>query len=84
MENAAKQVLDTLFGRWRSRILYAGTRLGVFDAVTTDAPMSSAALAAKLDVDEPLLYRLLRALASLGLLDEDTRRGFRPPRRARC
>ena len=45
MENAAKQVLDTLFGRWRSRILYAGTRLGVFDAVTTDAPMSSAALA---------------------------------------
>ncbi|VWL87146.1 methyltransferase [Burkholderia lata] len=77
MENAAKQVLDTLFGRWRSRILYAGTRLGVFDAVTTDTPVSSAALAAKLDVDEPLLYRLLRALASLGLLDEDTRRGFR-------
>ncbi|HDR9588946.1 TPA: hydroxyneurosporene methyltransferase [Burkholderia stabilis] len=77
MEQAAKQVLDTLFGRWRSRILYAGTRLGVFDAVTTDVPASSAALAEALGVDEPLLYRLLRALASLGLLDEDAHRGFR-------
>ncbi|KVG68934.1 methyltransferase [Burkholderia ubonensis] len=77
MEQAAKVVLDTLFGRWRSRILYAGTRLGVFDAVTPYAHTSSAALAATLNVDEPLLYRLLRALAALGLLDEDAQRGFR-------
>ncbi|RQQ09270.1 methyltransferase [Burkholderia stagnalis] len=77
MEQAAKVIVDTLFGRWRSRILYAGTRLGVFDAVTAHAHVPAAALAATLNVDAPLLYRLLRALASIGLLDEDAQRGFR-------
>ncbi|MBN3818589.1 hydroxyneurosporene methyltransferase [Paraburkholderia sp. Se-20369] len=77
MEHAAKVIVDTLFGRWRSRILYAGTRLGVFDAVTAHTHVPAATLAATLNVDAPLLYRLLRALASIGLLDEDAQRGFR-------
>ena len=31
MNAAADQVMDLIFGRWRSQILSAGTELGVFD-----------------------------------------------------
>jgi len=31
MNAAADQVMDLIFGRWRSQILSSGTELGVFD-----------------------------------------------------
>ena len=31
MNTAADQVMDLIFGRWRSQTLSAGTELGVFD-----------------------------------------------------
>ncbi len=77
MAGAADQVLDLIFGRWRSQILYAGAALGVFDHLQAEQATSAAALAPKVAADPALLYRLLRALASLGLLAEDDRRGFR-------
>jgi hypothetical protein len=33
MSDAHAQVLDMIFGRWRSQILYAGVQLGIFDAL---------------------------------------------------
>jgi len=69
------KVTDIIFGRWRSQILYAGVKLGVFEIVSTE-PMSQVEIAKKLDLDPPLLYRLLRALASIGLLNEDHDRRF--------
>ncbi|HEY1247957.1 MAG TPA: methyltransferase [Nitrososphaera sp.] len=69
------KVTDIIFGRWRSQILYAGVKLGVFEIVSTK-PMSQVEIAKKLDLDPPLLYRLLRALASIGLLKEDHDRRF--------
>ena len=33
MSAAQDKVLDLIFGRWRSQILYAGVKLGVFEAV---------------------------------------------------
>lgn len=77
MAEAPEQVIDLIFGRWRSQILYAGTALGLFDHLAAGEPTSAEALAPEVAADPALLYRLLRALASLGLLAEDDRRGFR-------
>jgi ubiquinone/menaquinone biosynthesis C-methylase UbiE len=76
MASAPEHVIDLIFGRWRSQILYAGAALGVFDQLGEDQAMSAAALAPAVGADPALLYRLLRALASIGLLAEDDRRGF--------
>ena len=36
MEDSKEQVLDMIFGRWRSQILYVGVKLGMFDALGDD------------------------------------------------
>ena len=69
------KVVDVIFGRWKSQILYAGVKLGVFDVVNS-TPRSAAEIAKELSVDSALSYRLLRALASIGLLREDYDRSF--------
>jgi hypothetical protein len=71
------EVVDLIFGRWRSQILFAGTELGVFDQVAAEEARPAAAVAAALGTDPALTYRLMRALGSLGLLAEDDARGFR-------
>ena len=30
--SSQEKVLDLIFGRWRSQIVYAGVKLGIFDA----------------------------------------------------
>lgn len=64
-----ERVVDTILGRWKSQILYAGVKLGVFDAMDT-APKRAYEIAKELDLDPSLSYRLLRALASIGFLSE--------------
>jgi hypothetical protein len=73
---ATDQVLDLIFGRWRSQTLSAGTELGVFDRLNKRTAKSADALATELDTDPALLYRLLRAQAAIGLLEEDASQGF--------
>jgi O-methyltransferase domain/Dimerisation domain len=77
MSGAPELVIDLIFGRWRSQILHAGAALGVFDHLTQDEGVGAAVLAAKVGADPALLYRLMRALASIGLLAEDDRHSFR-------
>jgi hypothetical protein len=76
MSEAAEKVIDLMYGRWRSQILYAGVELGVFDHVVRNCSKPAEAVAAEIGADEKLLYRLMRALASLGLLVEDESHGF--------
>lgn len=76
MPSASEQVIDLIFGRWRSQILFAGTELGIFDRLDRTAPRTARELAAGMGVDAALLYRLLRAQASIGLLIEDSSGGF--------
>ena len=76
MNGAADQIVDLIFGRWRSQILYAGATLGVFDHLATGEAKNAETLATELGVNSGLLYRLLRALASLGLLVESSSRSF--------
>ncbi len=75
MSDPQAAVLDLIYGRWRSQILYAGVKAGVFDAIADD-PMPSNLIAQELDLDPALSYRLLRALGSLGLLKEQHDRRF--------
>lgn len=55
--------------------LYAAARLGVADLLQ-DGPRHTADLADQLEVNEAALYRLLRALASLGVFEETAPRTF--------
>lgn len=75
MPDAQARVVDLVFGRWRSQILYAGVKLGIFDALA-DGPRTASEIAERLDLDPAHSYRLLRALASLELLREDDHRTF--------
>ncbi|MGC2441658.1 MAG: methyltransferase dimerization domain-containing protein, partial [Nitrososphaeraceae archaeon] len=70
-----EKTLDIIFGRWRSQILYAGVKLGVFDCINS-FPKNVSEIAKQLNLDYSLAYRLLRALGSLGLLREDVNRNF--------
>jgi hypothetical protein len=76
-DNTTSHVIDLIFGRWKSQILYAGAALGVFDKLAVDHPTDAMKVAASVAADPDLLYRLLRALASIGLLVEDDGRAFR-------
>ena len=75
LPNPQAAVLDMIFGRWRSQTLYAGVKLGIFEALGA-GPRSAAALAEELRLDAALAYRLMRGLASLELLSEDRHRKF--------
>jgi hypothetical protein len=60
----------------RSRVLCAAARLGVADALGDEA-RSVGFLAEKCGADATALYRLLRALASMGVTEETTPEHFR-------
>jgi hypothetical protein len=77
MASAPEHVIELIFGRWRSQILYAGAALGVFDHLAENRATGAPALAAEIGTDPALLYRLLRAIAAIGLLAEDDSKGFR-------
>ena len=75
MDEATGKTIEMIFGRWRSQILYTGVRLGVFDALAA-GPGTAAKAAGELHVDSEALYRLMRALGAIGLLEEDDKRTF--------
>lgn len=76
MSKAIDEVVHLIYGRWRSQVLYVGVELGVFDHLVRSCSRRVDAVALELHVDSALLYRLMRALASLGLLVETHSRGF--------
>src|SRR5262245_59240796 len=75
--DVAGTVIDLIFGRWRSQILFTGAHLGVFDHLSATETRSAEATATRIEAAPPPTYRLLRALGSLGLLTEDEGHGFR-------
>ncbi len=73
MKTASEEVTDMIFlSKWSSQTLCAGAELGIFDYLSCDGTRTATEVAAKTGLDPTLLYRLLRALASLGLLNETT------------
>jgi hypothetical protein len=75
MNNENAIAVDLVSGRWRSQILHAGVQLGVIDALD-NGRRTADDVAAALSLHLPNTYRLMRALASIGILEEDEDRGF--------
>jgi len=69
MSNPPDIILDLLYARWRAQTLYAGVKLNIFEVIRSE-PIYFGEIARELGLDPSLLYRLLRALCSLGLLNE--------------
>lgn len=70
-----EKAVDTILGRWRSQILYAGVKLGIFESAEA-IPRRASEIARELGLDAALSYRLLRALASIGFLSEEEDQSF--------
>ena len=75
MADPQKTVLELFYGRWRSQTLYAGVKLGIFEVVGAE-PKGTQRIAAELELDAALGYRLLRALKALGVLCEHEAKSF--------
>ncbi len=72
---AAATLLRMIWGIHISRAVYVAAELGIADRLAS-GPMSSAELAGATRAHEPSLYRVLRLLASLGVLTEHESRSF--------
>ena len=70
------RLLELITGHWVTAALHAAARLRVADHIGRGAA-TTAALAEATGAHEPSLFRLLRALASLGVLVETEPRTFR-------
>jgi SAM-dependent methyltransferase len=64
-----QELFDLLHGHWAARAIQVATTLGVPDALK-DGPKSVEELARITETHPPSLYRLLRALASVGVFTE--------------
>lgn len=71
----AMQLMQYITGHWVTAAMYSAARLGLADQLA-DGPKSSDELAATVHAHGPSVYRLMRALASLGVFVETQPRCF--------
>jgi hypothetical protein len=77
MKTASEEVLDLIFlVKSTGQTVCAGAELGVFDHMSQDKARTAEEVAAEIELDPGLLHRLLRALTSLGLLQETVEGSF--------
>ncbi len=72
-EEASRRMLELLTGAWTTQVLCAAAELGIADHLKSQ-PATSAELAALTDADPDLLHRVLRYLASLGVVRREDQR----------
>src|SRR5262245_50648550 len=70
-----EQMSRMLTGYWVTQALYVAAKLGLADQLT-EGPRTADDLARATAADAPSLYRLLRALASIGVFVEDGNRRY--------
>ena len=75
MHAEIESAFELLTGRWRGQILHAGVKLGIVDQVA-GGEQTADAVAAALSLNADNTYRLMRALASIGVLVETEGRVF--------
>jgi hypothetical protein len=73
--SASEQIARLLTGNWMTQALYVVAKLGIPDLVK-DGPRSADELAQATSTHGPSLYRLLRALASIGVFVESAGQRF--------
>lgn len=62
-------LMKYIVGKWVAKPIYAAAELGIADLMA-DGPMSVEKLADECGAHEPSLYRMMRALASIGIFHE--------------
>jgi hypothetical protein len=72
---APASLMSLISGYWISQSIYVAAKLGLADLVK-DKPQTADALATATDTHADALYRLLRALASVGVFREDDQQRF--------
>ncbi len=72
---AHAQLIEMSTAYWVSKVVYAAAKLGLADHLA-EAPQSAAELAGATRTHAPSLHRLMRTLASLGILTEDGGKRF--------
>ena len=73
---AAAAIGQMIWGLHISRAIYVAAELGIADHLAEAGPMTAVELAEATQAHEPSLYRILRLLASLGVLAENSPRVF--------
>jgi len=68
-------LIQMLTGRWITHMIHAAAKLNLADHLAA-GPLTPADLAARTRTHAPSLYRLLRALASVGIFAEDAQGRF--------
>ncbi len=68
-------LMQMITGAWVSQTIYVAAKLGIADLLK-DGAKSSEQLATLTNVDANSLYRVLRALSSLGIFSEKDNRTF--------
>jgi ubiquinone/menaquinone biosynthesis C-methylase UbiE len=79
----AAQLMRFIVGRWISKPIYAVAELGIADMLV-DGPLSIEVLARRSQTHAPSLYRVMRALASVGVFSEIADRHFELTPMAEC
>jgi predicted transcriptional regulator len=69
------QLVQMAHAHWVSRIVYVAAKLDLADHLA-NAPKSADELAGETGTHAPSLYRVMRTLASLGILTEDETHQF--------
>jgi hypothetical protein len=77
------QLVRLASGYWHTQAVYVAAKLGIADELK-DGPKSAEALASATGANPRALYRLLRALASVGIFAEDDQRRFALTPMAEC
>jgi hypothetical protein len=77
------QMMQFILGKWISKPIYVAAELGIADMLT-DGPKSIDELAHMISTHGPSLYRVMRALASVGIFSETGDRGFALTPMAEC
>lgn len=73
---ARVELLEMINGYWLTQAIYVAAKLGIPDLVAKK-PKTAQAIATSCHTDARATYRLMRALASLGLFEETEDRRFR-------
>ena len=79
----SEQLMQFILGKWISKPIYVAAALGIADHLA-DGPLQSDELAERCKVHPASLYRLLRALAAVGIFSEGAHRSFGLTPMAEC
>jgi hypothetical protein len=75
-ESPATQLMKFIVGKWISKPIYAAAELGIADLLS-EGPKSIYELATESQTHAPSLYRMMRALASVGIFSETEPKHFK-------